>query len=72
MNTLVKEIGVIAAGIIGLAIVAVLVSNRAATANVFTSAGRAFSGAIGAAVSPVTGASMPGGFGGFSGQGSVF
>lgn len=56
------EIGVIATGIIGLAIIAVLVSRNADTSNVIKSAGSAFSGALGAAVSPVTG-----GFGGFGG-----
>lgn len=71
MNNIMKEIGVIAAGIIGLAIVAVLVSQRAQTGNVITSAGRAFSGAIGAAVSPVTGSSSVGSFG-TGNFGSVF
>lgn len=50
-----EPIVTIAAGIIGIAIVAVLVSQRANTAGVFSAAGGAFSNAISAAVSPVTG-----------------
>lgn len=42
-------------GLIGLALVAVLVSNRANTANVLGALGGAFSNAVSAAVSPVTG-----------------
>lgn len=58
------EISVIASAVIGLAIVAVLVSDRAKTASVLQAAGSAFSGVIGAAVSPVTG-----GYGGMAGGG---
>jgi hypothetical protein len=46
----------IAAAIVGLAILAVLVSQRSNTAGVFAAAGGAFSNAVSAAVSPVTGA----------------
>ena len=60
-----SEIAVIASAIVGLAIVAVLVSGNAQTANVIKAAGSAFSGAIGAAVSPVTGQQIYAG-GGFS------
>lgn len=45
----------IVAGIIGIALVAVLVSQKANTAGVFAAAGGAFSNALSAAVSPVTG-----------------
>jgi hypothetical protein len=61
--------------ILGLAIVAVLVSNRAQTAGVITSAGAALANDISAAVAPVTGAQAQintgggNGFGGFSLQG---
>ena len=55
-----SEIVVVLTAIIGLAIVAVLVSNRAQTANVLTAAGGAFSTVIKAAVSPVVGG--PGAF----------
>jgi hypothetical protein len=70
MNQIVKEMGVIAAGIIGLATIAVLVSRNAQTGNVISSAGRAFQGAISAAVSPVTGGGfgMGGGVNGFGGS----
>jgi hypothetical protein len=44
----------IVTGIIGLAIVAVIVSKNAQTPTVITSFGTALSGIIGAAVSPVT------------------
>lgn len=47
----------ITAGVIGLAIIAVLVSKNAQTGSVLTSAGSALSSVIGAAVSPVSGAS---------------
>lgn len=64
--------------IVGVAIIAVLVSQRANTANVVTSAGQAFANDLTAAVAPVSGASASvntggsgfGNFGGFSGQGS--
>jgi len=46
--------------IIGLAIVAVLVSKNAQTPNVIGSAGTALSSVIGAAVQPVTGGSSSG------------
>ena len=68
----------IGSAIVGIAIIAVLVSQRAQTSNVITSAGQAFANDISAAVSPVTGnAATPnvggstlfGGFPGFSGQG---
>lgn len=42
-------------GIIGIAMVAVLVSQKSNTAGVFAAAGGAFSNAVSAAVSPVTG-----------------
>lgn len=45
----------IVAGIIGIALVAVLVSQKSNTSGVFAAAGGAFSNAISAAVSPVTG-----------------
>lgn len=45
----------IASGIIGVAILAVLVSNKANTAGVLGAAGSAFSNALSAATGPVTG-----------------
>lgn len=45
----------VAIAIVGLAIVAVILSKQANTANVITASGKALGGAIGAAVSPITG-----------------
>lgn len=50
-----EPIVTIAAGIIGIAMVAVLVSQKANTSGVIAAAGGAFSNAVSAAVSPVTG-----------------
>lgn len=49
----------IISGIIGLAIIAVIVGTQAQTSSVISASGTALSGVIGAAVSPVTGASAP-------------
>ena len=50
----------IAAGVIGVAIIAVLVSNKAQTGEVLAAAGGAFSNVLSAATAPVTGnASAP-------------
>ena len=62
MGHLGDQITAILVAIVGVAIVAVIVSNRANTANVITSASGALANAIGTAVSPVTGASFGGGF----------
>ena len=51
------DVMTIATAIIGLAIIAVVVSNKANTGTVITDAGKAFSSIIGAAVAPVTGSS---------------
>lgn len=45
------------AGVIGLAIVAVIVSQNAQTPTIITNAGTALKGVIGAAVAPVSGGS---------------
>lgn len=50
-----EAIVTIATGIIGLAIVAVLVSNKAQTGSVLGAAGSAFANALSAATGPVTG-----------------
>jgi hypothetical protein len=60
MNT----IAAIATSIIGVAIVAVIVSKNAQTGSVISAAGQAFEGILGVAVSPVTGGSSGGGGGG--------
>lgn len=55
MNNSMEQVATIFAGIIGLAALAVLVSQKSNTAGVFASVGGAFSNAVSAAVSPVTG-----------------
>lgn len=75
MNEFWTSVVTIATAIIGVAIIAVLVSNRAQTANVITSATTGFANDLSAAVSPVTGnaatpvVSTGGIFGGFTGGG---
>ena len=59
-DTIITGVVSIAMAIVGVAIIATLVSQRANTAGVLNAAGNAFSNAIGAAVAPVTG-----GYGGF-------
>lgn len=51
-----EPIVTILSGVIGVAIIAVLVSQKAQTAGVFSAAGGAFSNILSTAVSPVTGA----------------
>jgi hypothetical protein len=58
----------IATAIIGVAIIAVIVSKQANTAGVLSSAGQAFAQDLSAAVSPVTGGGFGGGFTGFNGS----
>jgi hypothetical protein len=60
------QVVAILTAIIGVAIVAVIVSNRSNTSNVISSAANAFSEAIGTAVSPITGVNNAG-TGGFTG-----
>lgn len=71
---LITSIVTVLTAIVGVAIIAVLVSQKANTANVITSAGQAFANDVTAAVAPVSGASASvntGGSGlGFSGLGS--
>jgi hypothetical protein len=57
MNQALASIVSVATAIVGIAIIAVLVSQRAQTSNVISSAGKAFSSAISAATAPVTGGS---------------
>lgn len=60
----------VAIAIVGIAILAVIVSQKSQTANVITAAGAAFANDISAAVAPVTGATAQintGGSGLFSG-----
>ncbi|HNB00953.1 MAG TPA: hypothetical protein PLK61_04045 [Nitrosomonas sp.] len=62
MDQLFTSLVSIATAITGVAIVAVLVSRNSQTPDVIDSAGRAFSNALGVAVSPVSG----GGLGSFT------
>jgi PRD1 phage membrane DNA delivery len=59
MDRAFETIVTIASGIIGVAILAVLVSNKANTAGVLGAAGSAFSNALSAATGPVTGSVAP-------------
>lgn len=61
LNKAFGEIMVILSSVVGLALVAVLVSKQANTSNVIGAGGNAFSNIIKAATSPVTGASFAGG-----------
>jgi hypothetical protein len=63
MNRGFEEVATIATAIVGVAILAVLVSKRANTAEVIKSAGQAFGGALAVAVSPVTGGAGSSSFG---------
>jgi hypothetical protein len=58
MERIFEQIVVIATAIIGVAILAVLVSRQANTAGVITAASRGFATALGAATAPVTGQSF--------------
>ena len=53
MNKIGEQITVVAIAIIGVAILATLLSNRANTVNVISALGGAFNNSLGAALSPV-------------------
>lgn len=67
-DQLIASVVTVATAIVGLAIIAVLVSRQANTAQVVQAGGGAFSQALAAAVSPVTGGS---GLSGFSAPASL-
>lgn len=68
-DQLISSAVTVATAIIGLAIIAVLVSKNANTSNVIGAGGSAFSSALAAAEAPVTGsASMGDSFAGFTGS----
>lgn len=54
MDEFIKPVVAVATAIVGVAIVAVLVSKKSNTAEVVTAFGSAFSGALREAVSPIT------------------
>lgn len=55
MDGIITPMVTVLMGIIGVAIVATLVSSRSNTAGVVSAGGNAFSGALGTALSPITG-----------------
>lgn len=59
-DRLISSLATIATGIIGLAIIAVLVSRNAKTSQVIGAGGSAFSGALEAAEAPVSGLNVAG------------
>lgn len=75
MNNISETLVTVAVAIVGVAILAVLVSRKSQTAAVIQAAGSAFSNALSTAVSPVTGVGSPanlsypsaGGFGSYGG-----
>lgn len=56
MNSLTEQAAAVLLAVVGVAILAVLVSQKSNTAGVLSAFGTAFSGILGTAVSPVTGA----------------
>jgi hypothetical protein len=62
MDDFVKQITTIAMAIVGVGIIAVLVSKNANTSQVIQSTGQAFSQSLATAVSPVTGSNGMMGF----------
>lgn len=61
MNNLIETIAGVATAIVGVALLAVLVSKNAQTPQVISSAGSAFSAALNAATGPVSGTAGLGG-----------
>lgn len=61
MNQITEVIATIATAVIGLAILAVILSRNSNTAGVMGAAGEAFATVMNAATSPVTGVNMNGG-----------
>lgn len=66
MNGALSAIVAIATAIVGIAILAVLVSKNAQTPQVFDAAGKAFSNAINAATGPVSGSGYGSGLSNYS------
>lgn len=60
MGNITESIVTILTAVVGVAILAVLVSRKSNTAGVITAGGAAFGNALGIAVSPVTGAGVSG------------
>ena len=66
-DQLIASVTTVAIAIVGVGIIAVLVSKNANTAGVLQAAGSSFSQSLGTALSPVTGANMTSNFGSFTG-----
>jgi hypothetical protein len=66
-QSMVTAVVTVLTAIVGVAIIAVLVSKNANTSAVIGAGGSAFTGALGTALSPVTGSTGFGGLGSFSG-----
>lgn len=66
-DQLISGLVTVATAIVGIAILAVLVSGKSQTSSVIRSAGSAFAGAVSAAVSPVTGGTSGFSTAGFTG-----
>lgn len=72
-SQLVNSVVTVLVAIIGVAIIAVLVSNNAQTSQVIGAASQGFSGALGTALSPVTGSGgLSSTFSGFPGGGGHY
>jgi hypothetical protein len=65
-DSMLNSIVTVATAIVGVAILAVIVSRNSNTSGVIGAAGNAFSNALGVAVSPVTGGSSFSGLGGMN------
>lgn len=59
-NELISSVVTVLLAIVGVAIIATLVSNNANTTGVLSAGGSAFNQSLGAALSPVTGGSLTG------------
>lgn len=66
MNDITQAIVTILTAIVGVAILAVIVSRNSNTSGVLTAGGQAFAASLGAATAPVTGASSAFGTGGLN------
>lgn len=69
---LITSVVTVLTAIVGVAIIAVLVSRNANTAGVITAGGGAFSQSLATALSPVTGSTGFGAYGSFTGGGGGF
>lgn len=72
-ENLITSLVTVLLAIIGVAVIAVLVSKQANTSGVIGAGSNAFNSGLGRAISPITGTGLfQGGFGGFTGGGVTF